>query len=102
MLLSTCSWTHGQFRTGARPIVVTRNNNANCHAASGRPDRRRPGVHAGEVSLRPLSPRADARLAVRNQEEPIPGQRRPAGSVRRAGRPTTASRMAGRCIMRGV
>jgi len=37
-------------------------------------------------------------LAVRDQEEQIPGERRPAGSVLRAGCQTAASRMAGQCI----
>lgn len=79
-----------------------RNNHANRHAASGCPALRRPGVHARKISLRPLPPGTDARLAVRDQEEQVSGQRRPTGSIRRAGRPTAASRMAGRCIVQRV
>lgn len=74
-------------------------HHANRHATtSGHPAHSRPGVHAGEIPIRPRSPGTHARLAVRDQEEQIPGERRPAGSVLRAGGQIAASRMAGQCV----
>lgn len=89
---------------GRRAFARTyaRRTHANRDATSGHPARRQldhrdrgPGFHAGEVPARPLSPGTDARLAVRDQKEQVPGRRRPARCVRRAGRPAAASRMAG-------